>query len=107
MRNIKFRIWDNEKETFVDYVSINSEKGLSIDTHNKKFFQFIGSKDSVGADVYEGDILIAPSGKYFVVQWHEDEMRWAMLNNDTYYNMNMGILTVTGNIMQHSFLLNK
>lgn len=67
MRNIKFRIWDNEKETFVDYVSINSEKELSIDTHNKKFFQFIGSKDSVGADVYEGNIFVVGVKKKFLL----------------------------------------
>lgn len=57
-------------------------------------YQFIYSCDKDGKEIFDGDAVKAPSNTLFIVKWHEDEMRWAMMSQDTFYNMNCGILSV-------------
>lgn len=57
-------------------------------------YQFICSCDKDGNEIYDGDTIKAPSGNLFTVKWHGDEMRWAMLANDTFYNLNCGIISI-------------
>ena len=69
--------------------------------------QYINSTDRNGIDVYDGDILEAPSGNLFVVRWYDEEMRWAMNSMNTWYNLNMGLHTVVGNIHENLDLIGK
>lgn len=68
--------------------------------------QFINSRDAALVDVYEGDILLAPSGRLMVVTWHENELRWVGYDKDDHlFNLNMGILRVIGNTTENLELL--
>lgn len=104
MKENKYKIWDCQKNIFQGILDLNNVNFISLE--NKKLFQFIGSNDMNGREVCEGDILMSPSRKYFLVKWNEEEMRWSMFADDTIYQMNMGILCVVGNIMENDYLLN-
>ena len=117
----KFRAFDaiNKKFAFVGFDILGEvtllgaldiykhENSLSLDeTLELKITQDTGAKDIQGTDIYEGDILQAPSGLYFLVAEHKEEMRWALLHKDTWYNMNSGLYRVIGNIYENANLLN-
>lgn len=57
-------------------------------------FQFIYSHDQNGNEIYDSDTIKSSSGNQFTVKWYEEEMRWAMFANNTFYNLNCGILSV-------------
>ena len=117
----RFRAFDlkNKKFAFVGFHILGEvtllgaldiykhENSLSLDeTLELKITQDTGAKDIQGTDIYEGDILQAPSGLYFLVDEHKEEMRWALLHKNTWYNMNAGLYRVIGNIYENENLLN-
>lgn len=109
-RPLKFRAWDKYSKVGK---MIQPNDGDFIKWHSPSnwmncyvIMQFINSNDRNGIEVYEGDILEAPSGNLFIVRWYEEEMRWAMWAKDTWYNMNMALHTVVGNIYETPELLN-
>ena len=131
-RKIKYKVWDIYGKAFVDYYSISDNfvhvaigdqyyltNNLDADEEHKKYLteknieirdeyilcQFINSNDKEGKEVYENDVLEAPSGELFVVKWHDEELRWAMISKNTWYNMNMGILKVVGNVLETPSLI--
>lgn len=67
--------------------------------------QFINSNDREHNKVFEGDILESPGKEKFVVKWYAEELRWAMLSKNTWYNLNMGLLKVIGNITDNPELI--
>lgn len=106
-REIKFRAFDGNKVIDLhldDWTFFNG----TLCHRNAELYpvmEFINSKDRDGNDVYEGDILEAPSGNRFLVKWYDDEMRWAMYTDNTWYNMNMALHKVVGNIYETPELL--
>ena len=58
-------------------------------------FQYINSFDKNGNEVYDGDLLLAPSGVVFTVSWFAEKMRWSMVaDSGEHFNLNMGILEI-------------
>ena len=56
--------------------------------------QYIGSSDSLGKEIFEGDELVAPSGNLFKVVW-SDSLSWKMTDKQgVEYGINAGILKV-------------
>jgi uncharacterized phage protein (TIGR01671 family) len=69
MREIKFRVWDKDKEIMVDWNNIkiglvSGYNGCPVQTYNfydldnsqhLVFMQFTGLKDKNGKEIYEGD----------------------------------------------------
>lgn len=55
-------------------------------------YQFIYSFDKDGNEIYDGDMVEAPSGNLFTVKWHDEQKRWAMVENGCFYNLNFRLL---------------
>ena len=85
MREIKFRVWDKENEIICDVYRLEWLEGKLfadcfphlrdmrrvLDTANNPLMQYIGLKDSEGAEIYEGDIVLVgahlPTQHYRIV----------------------------------------
>ncbi len=122
-KEIKFKVWDTKQNIFLEEVPCveswigndcwdDAEDASPYDwttapTHNGRliWLQFINSTDTNGKEVYDGDILEAPSGNKFIVKWYDEEMRWVMFSKDTWYNMNMKLHKVIGNIFENPELI--
>ena len=82
MREIKFRVWDNNK-WFIDDNKPGHLLGYAID-FNKPIMQYTGLKDKNGKDIYEGDV-VAVDLEDWIVKWDDDEaMSW--LHKDEKWN---------------------
>jgi len=111
-REIRFRAWDCFNETMW------MQNGLgNFFTSMEKFtsggnkivlMQYTGLHDKNGKEIYFKDIVEAPSGQSFIVDWLDDEMRIALrsISNCTWYNFNVGLYKVIGNIYENPELLN-
>ena len=81
-REIKFRVWDNNKKCF----PIDGEIYLfdAIKGYRKNLIaeQYTGFKDKNGKEIYEGDVLVIHhrwsdlSGYYLMVHWGKVRAGW-------------------------------
>lgn len=84
MREIKFRAWDSEKKIMRSVANIYTHShsvfvlvreaagGPPELIRTECLMQYTGSKDKNGVEIYEGDVIRHPTGKYgpdFVIQW--------------------------------------
>lgn len=70
MREIKFRVWDNENKEMLELEELNYEYGQPairttmysdyFGTDDMVLMQYTGLKDKNGVEIYEGDILKIP-----------------------------------------------
>ena len=73
MRELRFRVWDNEKKELVYFANDDWD----IYGHSGDIMQYTGLKDKNGKEVWEGDILkvtISPtisSGCLYTVYWND------------------------------------
>lgn len=124
-REIKFRVWDNTIEKFLDYpcyfnhLNFNEftcfDWWFKCDEEDTTVQQFTGLKDSKGKDIYEGDVVKALSSdnKYLsIVEWDFREGRWgfyAIRSDKMPYNYNLTYgcsgWEVVGNIFENPELL--
>ena len=114
MRNLKFRMWDYEAETFYHDLSIND---CQYDG-NVEYQQFTGFKDSKDKDIFEGDILrweeyqgwevgITIEGIY-VAQWDEERGQWMCydpFHDDSLPMFDTRYSNIIGNVMENKSLL--
>ena len=118
MRQIKFRAWDKKNNLMSEFFWIASMSGLPfwktakfgtmgtvVEPINSEFIlmQFIGSLDTSGNEVYEGDIIEygdARKSKY-VVEWVDGQFIFRRLQGIAASNK----FKVIGNIYENEDLL--
>jgi hypothetical protein len=67
--------------------------------------EYTGLKDKNGVEIYFDDFVKAPSGNIFQVVWNDEEMRICLKDKDYYYNFNVPLYEIIGNIHENSELM--
>lgn len=118
MRTIRFRAWDKEDEVMIDWFWLSSEGDLYetpvtvYDTPHLEIernddlvvMQYTGLKDKNGVEIYEGDVVEAPSSK---TKYLVDYVEGSFVGRIKYreYTTLYKALKVVGNIYEDPELL--
>jgi len=102
MKEIKFRVWDKEKNILTDYkgtiarilkgylsgVSGEGLGGNEFDYNRYIIMQYTGLLDKNGVEIYENDIMQfnGEKGFNFQVVWNEKYASWYLVPMGDYYN---------------------
>jgi len=120
MNEIKFRAVietpEGDKKMVNDYAFVSQDNlhmygnGNIADPYYTKrviaVMQYIGSHDTNGKEIYEGDILEALSGNTFCIIYDNDEMRFCIRDvGGMLYNINCKLYKIVGNIYENLELL--
>jgi hypothetical protein len=110
MKTIKIKVWDYEykKMTYPNngyapsnYFSLGEDLQKSRLAYKHELILFTGQVDKNGKDIYFDDLVKAPSGKIFKVIWDDEGLSIRLQTNDLfYYNFNVPLFEVVGNIYQ-------
>lgn len=123
MRELKFRIWNNEEKIMIEnkdiyaidfrsdiYFSSVMVDDFILNEDDYKLMQYTGVKDKNGKEIYEGDIVQIyytehdkfGSGKYTVM--YTEDAEWAL---DDYYLLSVKYryCKVIGNVYENKDLL--
>ena len=127
MREIKFRIYDEQNKTFIYWDAVNGfpldrVRSFSLEYIRENTEQFTGLRDKNGKEIYEGDILAGTLGTAgrgastrrekpfnFQMMWYRDG--WNLSAVDRYCSStyrwypNADDCTVIGNIHENPELL--
>lgn len=117
MREIKFRVWDKEKQEMVlweDYAE-SIAMCIAYPDENSIVMQYTGLKDKNGKEIYEGDIVSLGEYNYECV-WISDDIRippcWDFIRTSKfdihYINFNrIAEFEIIGNIYENPELLER
>ena len=116
MREIKFRLYDEQNKTFIYWDAVNGfpldrVRGFSLEYIRENTEQFTGLPDKNGKEIYEGDIIVSPNiiKEGAVVKWYNYSWSigncWPFAEYDSSYNC--FDFEVIGNIHESSFLLDQ
>ena len=121
-REIKFRVWDLDKQTMVYPTIQHNEKyvmqlnchyigefnGKKYNTVQMPLMQFTGLYDRNGGEIYEGDILTDDFGSIAVVVWYDTyaQFRLDYGEDDIHlFDGQQNEMTIFGNIYENPELL--
>jgi len=103
MREIKFRVWDEEGNKYTMTISsdgkieyYNLQNGSGGDEYILE--QFTGLYDKNGKEIYEGDIVRIENVVNSPVRWREDIACWALQSYIIGNTWDSSLLEVIGNI---------
>ena len=116
MREILFRVWDQNEEIMLysdepsdQFIWFIEPNGIRIheldgcsggqDLRNFVVMQFTGLLDKNGKKIFEGDIVISKEKTVFVVEYWNEWASFAIVKNGHGYNLtDFDELKITGNI---------
>lgn len=109
MRDIKFRVWDNDENNFwgegrnLSMISLVSDSVVNDDSTVLE--QYTGLNDKNGVEIYENDIISAPVYGFLKKGLVECSSGEWIFGNIIRLSVFMDSLTVIGNIHENADLL--
>lgn len=108
MRNIKFRVWNNNEDVFHYLQFTNTGIKTEDDPMTRGcvvYQQYTGLKDRNGKEIYEGDLIISDhwdSQEHLVVKWDEDACKFyaSLPSGGDRIDMDENSKLVVGNIFE-------